>query len=240
MRVYQRILLVAVLTLAMIAAGVAWERFCIAPFIEQAQQKPDLTESAMDDLPAECLEELATMGQPPASADSQVERRFASTAAATGQTAPAEGGNVLRPSGGANQAATHIEVEDSSLSPRTIHRGQSADWIEPLAQPGGDPRQNGRSARRVAVSAESSLSPNIQSPNGNSEVLKSVDVLDLMRRLRGEDADQRTEARRELVRRGFSEVDLELAQQLFSPTWKPASSLPRRCSGYRAWMPRNG
>jgi hypothetical protein len=47
--------------------------------------------------------------------------------------------------------------------------------------------------------------------------LKSVDVLDLMRRLRSDDETSRWSARRELVRRGFSEVDLELARQLFDP-----------------------
>ena len=57
--------------------------------------------------------------------------------------------------------------------------------------------------------------------------LKSVDVLDLMRRLRADDGDQRAEARRELVRRGFSEVDLELARQLFSPDVETRKRLAR-------------
>ncbi len=57
--------------------------------------------------------------------------------------------------------------------------------------------------------------------------LKSVDVLDLMRRLRAEDGSQATEARQELVRRGFSEVDLELARQLFSPDAESRKQLAR-------------
>ena len=40
MRFYQRILLVAGLTMGMIAAGVAWERFYVSPLVEQAQRSP--------------------------------------------------------------------------------------------------------------------------------------------------------------------------------------------------------
>ena len=46
MRFYQRILLVAGLTIGMIAAGVAWERFYVSPLVEQAQRKPDPPDSA--------------------------------------------------------------------------------------------------------------------------------------------------------------------------------------------------
>ena len=63
--------------------------------------------------------------------------------------------------------------------------------------------------------------------NDLRDALKSVDVLDLMRRLRADDGDQRAEARRELVRRGFSEVDLELARQLFSPDAETRKQLAR-------------
>jgi hypothetical protein len=48
-----------------------------------------------------------------------------------------------------------------------------------------------------------------------------------MRRLRAEDSGQQAEARRELVRRGFSEVDLELARQLFSPDTESRKQLAR-------------
>ena len=63
--------------------------------------------------------------------------------------------------------------------------------------------------------------------NDARDVLKSVDVLDLMRRLRADDGEQRAEARRELLRRGFSEVDLELARQLFSPDAETRKQLAR-------------
>ena len=61
----------------------------------------------------------------------------------------------------------------------------------------------------------------------SDEAVKSVDALDLMRRLRADDGQQRDEARRELLRRGFSEVDLELARQLFSPDAETRKQLAR-------------
>ena len=226
MRVYQRILLVAVLTLAMIAAGVAWERFYVSPLIEQAQQKPDLSDSATDELPAECLEELATMGQPSAAIDRTAERELALKAAAS-HGSPIEDSNVFRPGGSSNQAA-HVEAADSSPLASPVHQAQSAEWIEPMALPTADPRHERRSPPNVLpASAQGSPSPNTLSSNGNSDALKSVDVLDLMRRLRGDDEGQRAEARRELARRGFSEVDLELARQLFSPDVETRKQLAR-------------
>ena len=69
MRLYQRVLLVAGLTVGMIAAGVAWERFYVSPLVEQAQSKPDPSDSATDSLPAECVEELSTMGLPSTTTD---------------------------------------------------------------------------------------------------------------------------------------------------------------------------
>ena len=63
---------------------------------------------------------------------------------------------------------------------------------------------------------------------------KTADVLDLMRRLRSDIESERTAPRRELHWRGFSEVDLELARQLFSPDIEVrkqlAAAVPRLAS----------
>ena len=52
-------------------------------------------------------------------------------------------------------------------------------------------------------------------------------MLDLMRRLRADDGDQRPPPAASCVRRGFSEVDLELARQLFSPDVEARKQLAR-------------
>jgi hypothetical protein len=225
MRIYQRLLLVAALTIGMLAAGVAWERFYVSPLVEQAQRKPEPSDAAADDLPAECLEELATMGQPAPAQDVRL-------ANSSNRTDSPPGGNVLRPVNPANQITTHIQVADSSTAPaqmendataRPIHQAQSADWAEPAGQAATDAHGLRPSlAATVQASAETSASQNVL-----RDALKSIDVLDLMRRLRADDAGQRTEARRELVRRGFSEVDLELARQLFSPDAEIRKQLAR-------------
>src|SRR5208282_3688491 len=150
MRVFQRILLVALLTIAMIAAGVAWERFYVSPLVEQAERKPDPPDSSGDDLPTACLEELSTMGQPSSAANPRSNSSLAVAKATSGERSPTSGENVLGTAGSSNQVATHIQVEDDPSSPgslardataRPIQRAQSAEWVEPLT----DPRRGQRS-----------------------------------------------------------------------------------------------
>ncbi len=216
MRVYQRILLVAVLTLGMIAAGIAWERFYVAPLVEQAQRPPDSPDSLTDDLPAECLEELSTMGQP------------AAMNPRADEASPTTGDNALPPGTSSNQVATHIEVEDDPRSAaqlahdamtRSHQHVQSAEWAEPVAEP--RPGRRSQPGPLSGSMADSVLNNNVR------EGLKAADVLDLMRRLWADGGDQQTEARRELLRRGFSEVDLELARRLFSPDAEARKQLAR-------------
>ena len=80
----------------------------------------------------------------------------------------------------------------------------------------------------LPVSVEDSL------PIKSIDTRKATDVLDLMRKLRSDAESERTPARQELLRRGFSEVDLELARQLFSPDTEVrkqlALSVPRLAS----------
>jgi hypothetical protein len=228
MRFYQRILLVVVLTLGMIAAGVAWERFYVAPLVEQAQRKPDLPDAVADELPAECLEELSTMGQFSTGMDRRAERPNVAAKAAFGEPSRTAGNNVLRVGSDSTELAMPIHVADIAPSPaavepeaaaRPIHRAQSAEWAEPAVDPRNRPRSQ---AGTLPVSAEDSM------PQSDlRDALKSVDVLDLMRRLRADDGERRSEARRELARRGYSEVDLELARQLFSPDAETRKQLAR-------------
>jgi len=231
MRFYQRILLVVVLAIGMIAAGVAWERLYISPLVEQAQRKPDLPDSAADDLPAECLEELSTMGPPATAMDPRPERLKVVAKATLGKPSPSVGDNVVQPGSGSNQAAMQIQVAESSFpaamgrdaTAHPIQQVQSAEWVEPEVQSMTNPRTALQSRTgSLPDRAEDSIPR-----NDIRDTLKSVDVLDLMRRLRTDDGDQRADARRELVRRGFSEVDLELARQLFSPDAETRKQLAR-------------
>ncbi len=231
MRLYQQILLVVGLTIGMIAAGVAWERFYVSPLVEQAQRKPDPPDAAVDDLPTECLEELSTMGPPSAAAGSRLVKPLPAAKPALSEPLPPAGDHVLRSGSGSNQLAMHIQVMGDPPGPKAnerdatagpIQQAQSADWVEPAAQ-AADPRAGRRpQGGALPVSAEESTRQ-----NATREALKSVDALDLMRRLRAEDGDQSAEARRELARRNFSEVDLELARQLFSPDVEVRKQLAR-------------
>ena len=113
MRIYPRILLVVILASVMIAAGVGWERFCVAPLVEQALRRPEPSESDMDDLPTACLDELSAMGPAGTAAELRTERASALVKAAPSGPSPALGENVLRPGGGSNQLTTRIQVTES-------------------------------------------------------------------------------------------------------------------------------
>jgi hypothetical protein len=222
MQCYQRILCVAGLTVGFIIAGIAWERLCMSPLVKQAQREPDPPDSATDDLPAECLAELSAMELASTGLNQHAPTRLAATSAAPGKSLPPETGNPSQPRNSANQATMQIHVSDGlppalidqNANARPIQRAQSAEWAEPAARSAADPW----GGRRSSAAATLPASAEVTTPrNGPVDFLKSVDALDLMRRLRADDGDQRTEARRELTRRGFSEVDMELARQLFSP-----------------------
>jgi hypothetical protein len=218
MRMYQGILLVVFLTIAMVAAGVAWEHYYVSPQIEAAQAHPDSRSLISDELPADCLEELTRTEMAPKVAETAVAAQ-----SAVGGPSLINVETVGRQAAWPNQVATHVEVADSppSLLPgdaaaRPVQKVQSADYTETVGQStAGSRRQPTNSAA------------NLVQPKGPQDKLKSVDALDLMRRLRADDADQQAEARRELVRRGFSEVDLQLARQLFSPDVETRKQLAR-------------
>jgi hypothetical protein len=216
MRMYQGILLVVFLTIAMVAAGVAWEHYYVSPQIEAAQAHPDSRSLVSDELPADCLEELTRTGPAPKVAETAVAARTA-----VGGPSLINVDTVGRQAPWPNQVATHVEVADSpSLLPgdaaaRPVQKVQSADYTELLGQSTARSRgQRPNSAAKLQ-------------PKGEQDKLKAVDALDLMRRLRADDAEQQAEARRELVRRGFSEVDLQLARQLFSPDVETRKQLAR-------------
>jgi hypothetical protein len=100
----------------------------------------------------------------------------------------------------------------SDAAAHPIAAVQSAEWNPPAAQP---LRQ--APAARPIHTATLPVTVEEPVPSESLDSLKAVDVLDLMRRLRSDVETMRAPARRELLRRGFSEVDLELARQLFSP-----------------------
>ncbi len=185
MRIFQHVLLVAGLTAGLIAAGVAWERFYVAPLVEQAQRRPDPPDSAAGDLSAECREELAAMGSP--SAVMELRRERSAAKAAAGEAAQNDGGNVLRQGGGVNQSMMHIQVTDPSPAPAQIEsdaaahpipQAQPAEYSEPASRPadGGSAGQRSRNGTLAASAVDSIGLGDLHDP------LKSVDVLDLMRR----------------------------------------------------------
>ena len=61
MRVYRQIILVAVLTMLLVAAGVGWMRYYVSPLADEAAGMPEPRDEMSDDLPAACLDELAAM-----------------------------------------------------------------------------------------------------------------------------------------------------------------------------------
>ena len=220
MHFYQKALLVAGLTAAIIAAGIAYERIYLSPQVERMQRQSEAAVSATETLPPECLQELTTV-ESPASAlnsssvgDPQNAATSESSTGIAGDTPPA--GNDAR------HVATLIQVVDSSLaanpSVRSAEKVRSAGWVAPAANSGASQRLPPRSPTAAKPS---------KGPGEPGEMPKPVDVLDLMRRLRADDGQQRAEARRELLRRGFSEVDLELARQLFSPDTEARKQLAR-------------
>ena len=226
MRFARRILLVAALTAALVAGGIAWERLWLSPLIEQARPGPAPAESAMDDLPTECLEELSPMEPFSTAADPPL----AGANEVHGERSPDGGGNVLR-NEGSKQIVMQVQVADSApaLTPtecnaaaRPIQQAQSVEWNQLQGWPAAALGGGLQGPARASSSAEEALR---HDDRGNALTL--IDVLGLIRRLRADDEEQRAEARRELPRRGFSEVDLELARQLFSPDVEVRKQLAR-------------
>jgi hypothetical protein len=87
--------------------------------------------------------------------------------------------------------------------------------------------------------------------NGEGDTSKKLllaDPLELMRRLRAEDAGAADMARQELQRRGFTEVHLELAKQMFDPDAEVRKQLARMLPQLRSvnstpwlvWLCRDG
>ena len=228
------------LTLGIIAAGVAWERLYVSALVEQAQRTPDRPDSVAADLPAECLEELSTMGS-----SAMVEEPRSELPAFTGQEtfgdpSSTAGNNVVR-SGDAKPVSTEIGFVDPAPSlalvegdaaTRPIQRAQSAEWNAPVA----DPRVERSSlAGALPASAEETMRQ-----YDLRDGLKSADVLDLMRRLRGDDGEQRARPAASWCGDGSARSIWILPGSFSVPTWRSASSLRGRCRGYRAWTRRNG
>jgi hypothetical protein len=222
---YRRILLVAVLTIVFVAVGVGLVRYYLAPLAEQAARKPDRADSADDDLPGSCLAELAGMDNTTlrprneASSPSLIAGTLRSRdgydpisepSRNTLRESPADRSNHPRETASDEENAPARLVDDDAARP--ISHAQSAEWNAPAAQP----NENGTAAR---PSRTVTLPVSVEEPlhRATFDPAKGMDVLDLMRRLRSESDADRIQARQELLRRGFSEVDLELARQLFSP-----------------------
>ena len=187
MRNYQRVLLVVILASVMIAAGVGWERFCVAPLVEQALRRPEPSDSDMDDLPAACLEELSAMGPAGTTTDLRTERASAPVRAAPSGPSPALDENVLRPGGGSNQLTTRIQVTDGESAAAMPTRCGTLDPARPVGGLGRGPT-SGRFARRATRERTGASPASVEEatrPSDLGDSLKSVDVLDLMRRLRG-------------------------------------------------------
>ena len=75
----------------------------------------------------------------------------------------------------------------------------------------------------------------------NKDSLRSVEPMELMRQLRSEDNDAAAQARTELIRRGFTEVDLELARRFCDPDPEVRKRLARSLPGLQsvdaaAWL----
>ena len=221
--------LVAILTAALIAASVGWVRFYWSPLADQAACAPQRTDGDSDELPAACREELATIDSSPADASPDARKSDRGNSLRPRADYAAGGGYHSSPPASAypdragidgsrgqtqapNQPPRGSDVDARPISSfnsgSDVARARSAEWNAPApaaAQP--------RSARTVTlpVSVEDAVTSEAL------DSLKAVDALDLMRRLRSEKEAEQTAARRELLRRGFSEVDLDLARQLFSP-----------------------
>jgi hypothetical protein len=217
MRAYQRILLVAVLSIGLIAAGAAWVRCCVSPLADEAEFKPEGRDSANDGLPADVWEELLASKQP-----SRAEPTSVVVTAGPNESSLTAGDAVPR-SGNGGRQVTNIEVADNSpgrlennADARQIHRAQSAEYVEATA-----------GQRNRPSTANPSSAANAMQTKNEQDALHSIDDLDLMRRLRADDGEQRGQARQELVKRGFSEVDFELARQLFSSDVEARKNLAR-------------
>ncbi len=240
MRPIHRVLLVVLLAAGIVAAAVCGEKLYLAPLVVQSN-RADATDGRVDELPAVCLEELATMG--PSAIVS--ERSSAEDRPDSGS------GNVLRPmpDGNSSRATSVSQREISVEASLAVNRPTALDAAsEPRRSPPGSdsmalpipsasPSDSIGSTTKVSVHERQDAPvtavrfPVVVDELTTSETfadsLRSSDVMELMRQLRSEDGGKRTVSRTELRRRGYSEVDLELARQLYSPDAETRKQLAR-------------
>ena len=219
MRLFQRILLVAVLTGLLLAAGIVGERFYLSPMVEQAARKPP------EESPTTCPRR-ASMSWPnwrtaaPSRASpsaSRLRRRNSRTKVRITRSANAP----KLPT--ANRSRCRLRQACWSpiammLRDRSARRGRSTGCAGCSAV--------GRDARAAIPCRD------VAGVGGRAFARRFVGSGAARGRARsdaaaGSDTEgERASARRELQLRGFSEVELELARQLVSPDAERASSLP--------------
>ena len=210
MRPFHRVSLIILLAGGMIVAAIGLERYYVTPLVEQSRLRSEPSEAG-DELPPECLKELASMESSTAEASSargnQLDERVARNPAPPEPSSRQEGPMLA----GDSIAARPIAATMRGEPPISTSRVSAS---EPRELP----------ARLVTMFIAVVEEP---SPQAARDLLPAADLMDLMRRLRSDDADERAQARSELRRRGFGEVDLELARQLFSPDAEARKQLAR-------------
>ncbi len=89
----------------------------------------------------------------------------------------------------------------------------------------------------ASADSGSSVSTDLGLARTNSAALKTVETVELMRNLQGGQSRRATGSRDELVRRGFSEIQLDLARRAFDPDPKVRRQLARSMPALRSVNP---
>jgi hypothetical protein len=212
MRIYQQLLLVAVLTVVFVLGGMVWVRsYMLPPVAAEAARKAEPS----GELPTACYDELAGL-ESGAMRHRGYEREVADgDSAIAASIPPAE--HIPR-----DLAVDRHHADRIDTVPETRPEG-SDDAARPIAASALTRAMSSRSSRTAT------LPVSVENPVASEALasLQTVDVLDLMRQLRSDTESVRTSARSELMRRGFSEVDFELARQLCSPDAETRKQLAR-------------
>ena len=133
-------------------------------------------------------------------------------------------------------------AEPSLSPPRRFAEPPSARHLDQFgspAQPASGTGQTRLASGEVAETERPQSSSFAQTP-GNplrdeaDSQLRQADLTDVMRELRAADSQSAGQARRELIRRGFSEVDLDVARRLLDPDPEARKVLARTLPGLQS------
>ena len=205
MRWLARFLVVLALAAVLVVAVIGLEKYYLPKLLDQARDDSAApiaaSEPAAEEMPPECLSPV-DRNSPAAEWARRCVDFWRTVRQLAAEPAARHGAGETKPP----RLVPHAEIASarSITEPSAATASEQTLTGQPAAEPSANPI-------RAASSVQDSGSPALRAS------LVAAGPIELMQQLRQSDHQASAAAREELIRRGFGEVDLELARQLFDP-----------------------